>query len=87
MNNLTPILAAILPTQVATVVKFAIYAILAFAVCIAIIKVIKGINSIDRGEEGKTQIVAGIATPAAVFLVIGAFQAVGLWEALGIQLL
>jgi len=31
-------------------------------------------------------IVAGILTPCAVFLVVGVFQAVGLWTAMGITL-
>ena len=87
MNIAVLLLAqSVLPAQVATVIRYGIYAILVLSFCWGVVKVIKGIQSIERGEEGKMGIIAGVCTPLALFLVIGAFQAIGLWANMGITL-
>lgn len=75
-----------LPTQLTDLITYAVYGILMISVVWAIVKVIKGIHALERGEEGKQQIVAGILTPMAVFFVVGAFDLAGMWTAMGIIL-
>ena len=76
-----------LPTELIDVVTYTMWAIIGFAVCMCVAKVVNGSNALDRGEEGKMKIFSGLAIGAAPWIAILALNMSGFWDALGLQLI
>jgi hypothetical protein len=75
-----------LPEQVKETIKYAVWLTAALCVVICLFKVIRGAESIDRGEDGKKSIFAGLLIAAAPWIVVVAFQATGIWDSLQLEL-
>jgi hypothetical protein len=88
MNSYLDLIAAFtgLPPQVRDTVKYAVWLTAALCVVICLFKVVKGAERIDRGEDGKKSIFAGLMIAAAPWIVVVAFQVTGIWDSLQLQL-
>jgi hypothetical protein len=75
-----------LPEQLKETIRYAVWLTAALCVVICLFKIIRGAEQIDRGEEGKKTIFAGLLIAAAPWIVVVAFQATGIWEQLELEL-
>jgi hypothetical protein len=75
-----------LPEQLKDTIKYAVWLTAAICVVICLFKIIRGAEQIDRGEEGKKTILAGLLIASAPWITVMAFQAVGIWDQLGLTL-
>jgi hypothetical protein len=75
-----------LPEQLKDTIRYAVWLTAALCVVICLFKIIRGAEQIDRGEEGKKTIFAGLLIAAAPWIAVVAFQATGIWESLDLRL-
>ena len=81
-----PLAAFSLPPKVKDNFSYGLLVIIAASAVFCVIKCIQGADMLDRGEQGKKKIYAGIAVGMAPWLAVAAFEATGLWKTLDLSL-
>ena len=81
--------SSFIPPQLLQGLAFFIIILMFFCFIYGVISIMSGASSLDQGEEGKMKILTGLLLSCAVFIIQGAYSAMGMptvnWQNLGIQ--